>query len=197
MTERKADTIKLGNFNYAKVATRLKEFLEDYQKDVSIDTTAEFKDGWVVFKAVVTCPRGVFTGHSLGQVGKKDKAFEKQETIAVGRALAFAGYLASGEIASLEEMQELDRTTPSEVSIDSLKQLQRDWWETAKSTVDKDDAATAFSEWAESVCGIESFAAANHREWTADDLSACRKRLNEAGAAALAESGLKKNGGGK
>jgi hypothetical protein len=33
-----------------------------------------------------------------------EKSFEKLETIAVGRALAFAGYLADGEIASMEEM---------------------------------------------------------------------------------------------
>jgi hypothetical protein len=34
-----------------------------------------------------------------------EKALEKLESIAVGRALAFAGYLASGEIATAEEME--------------------------------------------------------------------------------------------
>lgn len=44
--------------------------------------------------------------HSVGKLGTKDKDFEKLETIAVGRALATLGYMASGEIASSEEMEE-------------------------------------------------------------------------------------------
>jgi hypothetical protein len=44
----------------------------------------------------------------MGQVTNKDKdkLFEKQETIAVGRALALLGYASDGEIASSEEMEE-------------------------------------------------------------------------------------------
>lgn len=38
--------------------------------------------------------------------GKGKKDFEKLETIALGRALANLGYLASGEIASTEEMED-------------------------------------------------------------------------------------------
>ena len=45
------------------------------------------------------------TGHSLGN-NENEKDFEKQETIAVGRALALLGYASSGEIASSEEMEE-------------------------------------------------------------------------------------------
>jgi len=37
---------------------------------------------------------------------KSNKDFEKQETIAVGRALAFAGFLSDGEVASYEEMED-------------------------------------------------------------------------------------------
>ena len=43
----------------------------------------------------------------MDKVGGRQKQFEKQETIAVGRALAFAGYLASGDIATAEEMAEV------------------------------------------------------------------------------------------
>jgi len=39
---------------------------------------------------------------------KNAKEFEKQETVAIGRALAILGYLASGEIASFEEMEEFN-----------------------------------------------------------------------------------------
>lgn len=39
---------------------------------------------------------------------KKEKGFEKNESIAVGRALAMLGYAGSGEIASSEEMEEFE-----------------------------------------------------------------------------------------
>lgn len=38
----------------------------------------------------------------------KTKEFEKLESVALGRALAMLGYLASGEIASFEEMEEFE-----------------------------------------------------------------------------------------
>ena len=37
-----------------------------------------------------------------------EKAFEKLETISVGRALSLLGYLNNGEIASSEEMEEFE-----------------------------------------------------------------------------------------
>ena len=42
------------------------------------------------------------------------KSFEKLESIAVGRALAFAGFSADGEIASFEEMEEYEKK-PSKI----------------------------------------------------------------------------------
>ena len=39
---------------------------------------------------------------------KQEKGFEKNETIAIGRALAILGYAGSGEIASSEEMEEFE-----------------------------------------------------------------------------------------
>ena len=47
--------------------------------------------------------------NSKGAIGQKDKDFEKLESIALGRALANLGYLASGEIASTEEMEEFQK----------------------------------------------------------------------------------------
>ena len=109
MSERKVDTIDLGRgVKYAKVASRCAELHRDYDK-CDIETTFEFKDGWAIFFATVRTAKGTFTGHSIGKVAGRDKQFEKQETIAVGRALAFAGYLASGEIASAEEMGDMRR----------------------------------------------------------------------------------------
>lgn len=109
---RKVDTVsiktKSGPAEYAKVATRLAEFIADNMQ-CSIKTTLTFHTGqntWLICKAVVSNSRGEYSGHSVVRMTGEAKAAEKAETIAVGRALAFAGYLSSGEIASFEEMSE-------------------------------------------------------------------------------------------
>ena len=117
MSERKAETIDIGKgIQYAKVAARSVEFHKDNEK-CSIETTCEFKEGYVLFSAKVTTSKGTFTGHSMDKVGSRQKQFEKQETIAVGRALAFAGYLATGDIACAEEMEDVI----TQMQLDSLK----------------------------------------------------------------------------
>jgi len=109
----KLETIKVSGGEYAKVATRLKLFREENPKGV-IRTTPEFlEDGAVVFKALAIrdgsdTSSASATGHSHSAIDakgvRKEKLFEKLETISVGRALANLGYLASGEVASSEEM---------------------------------------------------------------------------------------------
>lgn len=113
---RKAKTMNLGkggaNIAYAKVPARVAEFHKD-NKNGKIETSYEFKDAQLIFKATVTPdhekPTRYFTGTSFGKV-TNDKSLEKLETVAVGRALAFAGYLADGEIASAEEMEKHEDT---------------------------------------------------------------------------------------
>jgi len=106
----KLPTIKLaGNAEYAKVAERLKQFREDCPNGL-IETTPTIQGDTVIFKARVLKDKAKetsaeATGHAMGSQ-KKLKDFEKLESIAVGRALAMLGYLASGEIASSEEMEE-------------------------------------------------------------------------------------------
>ena len=109
---KKTETIKIkGNAEYAKVAERIKIFREDCPN--GLITTEPTIDGDVImFKARVLKDKGrdetaEATGHSIGEK-KGEKAFEKLESIAVGRALAMLGYLASGEIASSEEMEEFE-----------------------------------------------------------------------------------------
>ena len=125
MPERQLKTTKIGSADYAKVSERLKQFRADRPdgktEQLSIkhdDGTTEFvcyiwkdkKDLLDLMKAGVT-DREVLrssadaNGHARGKVGEKDKDFEKLESIALGRALAMMGYLASGEIASFEEME--------------------------------------------------------------------------------------------
>lgn len=112
MTNRKATTMDLQGKEYARVPERLKLFREDCPRG-SIKTDYKFlESGQVVYTAYINKDKkdpsaGDATGHSLGGV-KGTKDFEKLETIAVGRALALLGYLASGEIASSEEMEEFN-----------------------------------------------------------------------------------------
>jgi len=100
------DTINLKGKDYATVASRLEALHEKYP-DVSVETEYDFQEGWAICKATVTISsqekNGTFNGHSMGKTDE-EKAFEKLETVSVGRALANAGFLANGEVASAEEM---------------------------------------------------------------------------------------------
>lgn len=106
------NTIKVsGGGDYAKVSERLKEFHKTY-KNGKIETSYNLTEAMICFKTIITPdieqPERFFTGHSLGKVAGV-KAFEKLETISVGRALAFLGLLADGEIASADEMEEYEK----------------------------------------------------------------------------------------
>ena len=106
----KIKTIKLQDKDYAQVKERVKAFREDTTKG-SIDTESkQLDDGTMVLKATVIMDMSdegskKASGSAFGKVGGQ-KAYEKLETIAVGRALAFLGYLADGEVASSDEMEE-------------------------------------------------------------------------------------------
>lgn len=123
MSDRTTKTMKLGASEYSRVPERLKLFREDrangkietdriLNEDGSYEFTAwvwkdktEYMD---ILKATGSTieSRGSAdaTGHAKGFL-KDKKDFEKLETIAIGRALAILGYLASGEVASFEEME--------------------------------------------------------------------------------------------
>lgn len=107
---RKVETMKVsGGAEYAKVPARLKLFREDCPNG-DIQTEYTIDDGVIIFKAIAIKDKrkaesAKATGHSYGKLGQA-KAFEKLETQSVGRALALLGYLASGEVASAEEMQD-------------------------------------------------------------------------------------------
>lgn len=102
-------TIDLKGKAYAQVKDRLKEF-RSQNPNALIETTPTIQpDGAILFRARILKDKadpnsGEATGNAMGPQ-KGDKAFEKLETIAVGRALAFLGYAADGEIASSEEME--------------------------------------------------------------------------------------------
>lgn len=106
---KKTQTISLQGKAYAQVKDRLKEFRQDCPNGL-IDTSFTIADKFITFKARILKDKSKpesaeSTGHAMGE-NKGAKAFEKLETIAVGRALALLGYAQDGDIASSEEMQE-------------------------------------------------------------------------------------------
>ena len=119
----KVKTMDLAGKEYAKVAERLKAFREENPKGKVETDFSQLPDGKMVLKATVTKEDGtIATGQSFGEL-KQQKAFEKLESIAVGRALAFLGYLASGEIASSDEMEEFMeyQSTKAQEAIETLE----------------------------------------------------------------------------
>lgn len=109
---KKTATIDLKGKAYAQVKDRIKEFRADCPKGL-VETTPTFTPDGIMFKARIVKDKSdkasaEASGHSFAKTTDKDKEkqFEKQETIAVGRALALLGYASDGEIASSEEMEE-------------------------------------------------------------------------------------------
>ena len=162
-------TINLKGKNYAPVSARVEQFHKDH-KDGSITTETTFTEGYVIVKATITfgviystemnatsvgainpLQARTFTGHSYGTV-KGEKAFEKLETTAVGRALAFAGYLAGGEIASYDEIENfVDDTMTVEEACHKLKvvtslQNLKLVWEDLPTEIKKDNEVLAMKD---------------------------------------------------
>lgn len=111
----KVQTISLQGKEYALVPQRLKAFREANPR-AKVETSPTISgDGTIIFKATIVVDKSKqdsaeATGHAMGKaVG--DKAFEKLETVAVGRALALLGYLNNGQIATTEEMHEFEEYT--------------------------------------------------------------------------------------
>lgn len=108
-------SIKFGEKDYALVPDRLKKFREENPR-ASIDTEPSYNaDGSISFKATIVKdlqdPNSArSTGHARYSEMelKKPKAYEKLETVSVGRALANLGYLNDGQIATSEEMEEFE-----------------------------------------------------------------------------------------
>lgn len=100
-------TMTLQGKQYAQVKDRIAE-AHKTNEELSIVTVAECFDKEklsFLFTATVKNKKWEFTWHALQSLSAK-KDFEKWETIAVGRALALAWYLADWEVASYEEMED-------------------------------------------------------------------------------------------
>jgi hypothetical protein len=110
--KKKTITIDLKGKAYATVPARIKEFREQCPRG-EIKTKPTIMDGGqILFEAYILKDKSdtnsaSATGHAIG-ANKGDKAFEKLETISIGRALAILGFMASGDIASSEEMDDFE-----------------------------------------------------------------------------------------
>lgn len=93
--------------DYVWVHTRVQKFHDEHEQDISIDTNFELHWKTAIFKAVVKTKKWTFSGSSLWDTWQ-EKALEKLETVAVGRALAFAGYEVKDWIASKDEMDKFE-----------------------------------------------------------------------------------------
>lgn len=153
---KKTATVDLKGKAYATVPARVKEFRTDNPQS-DIKTEYKMEGDMISFSAYVIKDKAnqnsaSATGHSIGKF-TGEKAFEKLETIAVGRALALLGYLASGDIASSEEMEEfieyqenkkIEARMEAIDKLDSCKTLQelQDTWKSL-GTIIQDDEVVA------------------------------------------------------
>lgn len=128
----KVETIDLKGKAYATVPARVKEFRENCPR-ASIETKPTLlEDGSYMFSATIIkdlsdefSARATGTALSKSKNADKEKDFEKLETIAVGRALALLGYMASGAIATGEEMEEFNAYQQEKITdtISSLRSV--------------------------------------------------------------------------
>lgn len=91
--------------DYVPVHKRVQKAHEENNK-LSIQTEHQllWDNDTVVFKALIETEKWLFAWTSFWSI-KRDKALEKLETVAVWRALAFAGYETQSWLASQEEME--------------------------------------------------------------------------------------------
>ena len=100
---------------YLTVPYRLK-FIRDYFGErISIQTESfECSDGVFRFKANIFLDNQLISVGESKQSEQKDKEFEKQQTVAVGRGLSFAGFFGD-EIATVEEMEQFLKPQKKEI----------------------------------------------------------------------------------
>jgi hypothetical protein len=133
MVNKVATTKIQGGAEYATVPDRLKEFRNQNPR-ASIETHPTITEDMIMFEAKIVRDKAdpnsaTATGHSYGKIGQQTKAFEKLETVAVGRALAILGYLNNGQIATTEEMAEFEEYQLGKVLAEIKKAKKREEFE--------------------------------------------------------------------
>lgn len=102
----KLPTISLKGKDYVQVKDRLAYFNEHYPNGQITTEVINTSTNMVTFKVTIkpdVTKERLFTAHSFGTVDEV-KAFEKLETVAVGRCLALMGIGIIESVASADEM---------------------------------------------------------------------------------------------
>ena len=124
----KSDYANLGaKGKYLTVPYRLKFIREHFGERISIQSESyECSDGMFRFKANIFLDGQLISVGESKQNIKKDKEFEKQQTVAIGRGLSFAGFFGD-EIATAEEMEQfLKPSKPNVVPIKPVENFNAD-----------------------------------------------------------------------
>ena len=124
----KSDYANLGaKGKYLTVPYRLKFIREHFGERISIQSEShECSDGMFRFKANILLDGELISVGESKQNIKKDKEFEKQQTVAIGRGLSFAGFFGD-EIATAEEMEQfLKPQKPNVVPIKPVENFNAD-----------------------------------------------------------------------
>lgn len=110
----KTNSMNLKGKKYTQVVHRIEAFRRTVGYDYGIETSIQQLNGGYTGRAEIKDANGriIATGCSFVDKLAKEKALEKLETVAVGRALANLG-LGGGEYASLDEIDSYEeRYTP-------------------------------------------------------------------------------------
>jgi len=99
------DTVKVkGGKNYIQVKDRLDFVRRTFGERVSIRTTTKDLNGLAEFHTEMWLDDKLISTGNSKEIRVGEKSYEKHESVAVGRCLAFAGF-AGTELASADEMQ--------------------------------------------------------------------------------------------
>lgn len=100
---------------YLTVPYRIKFIREHFGERILIQTESyECADGMFRFKANIYLDNMLISVGESKQNVKKDKEFEKQQTVAIGRGLSFAGFFGD-EIATAEEMEQFLKPSATKI----------------------------------------------------------------------------------
>lgn len=138
----KVETMDLKGKEYAGVPVRIKEFREANPSGKIITQYNKAETG-TIFKSYIWKDKkdvqyyeGSVILDSADATGtaestkRGEKDFEKLETVSIGRGLAILGYLASGQVASSEEMEQFneykqDRIDDAVATINNTETLEQ------------------------------------------------------------------------
>jgi len=108
---KKSDFIKVkGNKDYLSVPYRV-NFVRGYfgERLQILTESTELSSGSFKFVSSIILDGKCISNGESKQMHTKDKDFEKNQSVSIGRGLSFAGFMGS-EVATVEEMQEFIRT---------------------------------------------------------------------------------------